>query len=180
MIKVEKYMPIASVGGEELFAIPRDHRYLERFSDFLWRSGFGEDGKICNSVLKAKQSENKFENDTFSLQPEPEFVLEYKPKRIRIFRQNSALYINKDINLPEFYNLLDECEKSLDALYGGRIRFTYRPEMKSEAAKAIKDGPISRFAAFETLMMFADDTEFGEGVKFAASLIRRLPETEGD
>ena len=44
-------------------------------------------------------------------------------------------YINRDIDGIEFQNMLAECEKSLDSVYGGKIRFVERQETMDPLAE---------------------------------------------
>ena len=128
------------------FAVPRTEDYEWAFQDFLKRSGFDTYGYVENEKLKPfwNDSSFSFENDVFVLRPYywgddeniedlPNFV--FKPKNIQITWYKYPLrnaYISENITAGEFQNMLAECEKSLDSVYGGKTRYVERPETFEE------------------------------------------------
>ena len=128
------------------FQIPRTEGYQGVFGAFLERSGFGSYGEVVNPKLNPFRTVDDlgFENDTFIIRPYywgddeekmdlPNFV--YKPKGIVIswykypFRD---AYCSKNVNEAEFADMLAECEKSLDSVYGGKQRVVERRETFEE------------------------------------------------
>ena len=128
------------------FPVPQNSDYQRDFLEFLTRSGFDVYGHIDNEKLWEFWSDDDFcfENDTFILRPYywgdrddipglPNFV--YKPESLEIrwykypFR---GAFANKKVSEEEFQDILAECEKSLDSVFGGKARTVYRAETISE------------------------------------------------
>lgn len=127
------------------FSIPRTKDYEDVFHLFLERSGFDAYGHPENKELESvNQAEYGFENDVFIIRPYywgddddiaalPNF--EYKPTGFSMTWYKYPLrdaYANANIEPAKFYNMLCECEKSLDGAYGGPERATKRPDTTDE------------------------------------------------
>ena len=135
------------------YSVPRTDDYERPFQEFLERSGFDGYGHVKNEKLNPYWNDELFcfENDTFVLRPYywgdkeeieelPNFV--YKPNNIEMTWYKYPLrsaYINRDIDEIEFQNMLAECEKSLDSVYGGKIRFVERQETMEEYMSGMRE-----------------------------------------
>lgn len=126
--------------AKEFYHIPRHGDYEKLFHAFLERSGFDEGGYIVNEELANSTTlEYGFENNVFSLIPyywgDDEDIMKlpnfkYKPSGLEIRWYNCPFrdaYCNCLIDVNGFYDMLAECEKSLDEIYGGTTRRVERP-----------------------------------------------------
>ena len=104
------------------FVVERDGIIDKMFSIFMKMNGFDGYGYL----LKDGKSECGYENDVFAVRPyywgddpdemeKPNF--EYKPTGLTISWYKYPMrdaYINQDINMYEFREILEACEKSME------------------------------------------------------------------